>query len=135
MINITLKKIFENQFVRFLAVGGLNVAFSYSVYSFLIFIGLHYSLAALFGTILSVLFNFKTTGLLVFKISDNSLLIKFFAVYGIIYLLNLACLYILIDLFGLSPYLAGGILILPLAIVSFLLNKKFVFKQTRASCL
>jgi len=41
------KKILERRFIRFLLVGGVNTLFGYGVFVSLIYIGLHYSLAAL----------------------------------------------------------------------------------------
>lgn len=122
------KKIFKIQFIRFLFVGGLNTLFGYGVFVLLLFVGLHYSIAAFFGTILGILFNFKTTGIIVFSSHNNRLILKFFGVYGIVYVLNVLGLY-LFSLINVNAYIAGAILILPMAFVAFLLNKKFVFKS------
>lgn len=118
----------KHQFVRFLLVGVLNTLFGYSVFAFLIFLKVHYSLAALLSTVLGGLFNFKTTGRLVFRSSDNRLVIKFTGVYVVVYLLNISCLKIFTH-FNVSMYFAGAILVLPMALVSFLLNRKFVFNK------
>ncbi|MBT6586770.1 MAG: hypothetical protein HON77_20955, partial [Gammaproteobacteria bacterium] len=47
--------------IKFLVVGAVNTVFSYSCYAGLLFIGLHYSLAALFGTLLGIVFNYLST--------------------------------------------------------------------------
>ena len=125
---IMLNKLAANQFIRFLFIGGVNTLFGYGVFSLLLFLGLHYSLAALLSTILGILFNFKTTGVIVFNSRNNSLIFKFFGVYGVVYVLNVLGLY-LFSLVGISAYISGAILILPMACVSFVLNKKFVFKS------
>ncbi|EKE04053.1 MAG: GtrA family protein [uncultured bacterium] len=117
----------DKRFIKFLFVGGLNTLFGYSMYALFIIIGLHYSIAVLFSTILGVLFNFKTTGKLVFKISKNSLIFKFIGVYAFIYLLNVTSLSIF-KLYKFDLLLAGAIVIIPLAMISFILNKKFVFE-------
>jgi putative flippase GtrA len=109
-------------------VGGLNTLFGYSLFAVLIYAGLHYTVAVFIGTIIGVLFNFKTTGKLVFKSHDNGLIWKFFGVYGVIYLLNIIGLYLL-EKISIDIYIAGMILILPMALVSFGLNKRFVFKE------
>ena len=75
---------FKNQFFLFLVVGGINTILGYAVFALLIYLGLHYALAVIIGTIVGILFNFKTTGGIVFKSKDNRLIFKFFAVYGII---------------------------------------------------
>lgn len=117
----------NKQLIKFLAVGGLNTLFGYAVFAVLISFGLHYAIAVFIGTILGVLFNFKTTGKLVFDSHDNRLIWKFFGVYGIIYLLNIIGLYCLKKM-SVDIYVAGAILIIPMALVSFGLNKRFVFK-------
>jgi putative flippase GtrA len=93
----------------------------------LLYIGLHYSIAVLIATVFGVLFNFKTTGILVFKNSDNKLIFKFTGVYALIYILNVGFLRVF-DLFQFDLYFAGALLLLPMAIIGFVLNKRFVFE-------
>lgn len=123
-----MENLTSNKFIKFLLVGGLNTIFGYSAYAFLIFIGLHYTLAVLVGMIFGVFFNFFTTGRLVFKNSKNHLIFKFFGTSIIIYFLNIGFLRIF-DLYKCNMYIAGIILLLPMAIIAFILNKKFVFEK------
>lgn len=123
-----IKKFIKNKFIRFLFAGGLNTLFGYGFFAFLLWLGLHYALASLFATFFGILFNFKTTGVIVFNSHNNLLIFKFFAVYGIIYILGVLGLY-LFDLFSISAYIGGAILILPMSCLSFILNKNFVFKR------
>jgi putative flippase GtrA len=118
----------DQPFIRFLLVGGINTIFGYGLFAFFIYLHLHYSLASLLSTVLGVLFNFKTTGKLVFKSSDNRLIVRFFAVYGMVYVVNVMLLKGF-KWFGLNFYIAGAIIVLPLAVLSFILNKRFVFKK------
>ena len=117
------------QFVTFLFVGVLNTLVGYLLYVFFVWVGCNYIFAPLFSTVLGVLFNFKTIGVIVFKSHNNRLLGKFFGVYGIVYgcnVLGLKCL----DRVGITNmYIAGAILVLPLALLGFCLNKKWVFKS------
>ena len=117
----------NRQFMRFLMIGVLNTAFGYFLFALLIFLGLHYAVASLLATILGVLFNFKTTGRFVFDNRNNSLLGKFFMVYAIVYSCNVGLLKIL-DGFSISMYVAGALVLLPLALLSYFLNKQFVFE-------
>lgn len=119
----------NSQFIRFLFIGGINTLFGYSVYVTGLILGLHFSLAALFANILGVLFNFKTTGRFVFKSRNNALIFRFIGVYIFLYLLNVSLLN-LFHLFSFDLKIAGAMTLLPLAILSFLLNKAFVFKRT-----
>ena len=117
-----------SQLIKFLLVGGLNTLFGYGVFAFFLSLRLHYSLAALLGTLLGILFNFKTYGTLVFRNSDNRHLFKFLGVYGTTYLLTVSSIAVLKS-FPMSAFAAGAILAVPMALISFLLNRRFVFKR------
>jgi len=121
------RRVMAVQFMRFLAVGLINSLFGYSCFAGLLAIGLHYALALLLATAIGVVFNFKTTGALVFRSSANHLIFRFFAVYGIVYSINVILIKCLLQ-FGLNSYASGAILLLPIAALSYILNKKYVFK-------
>jgi putative flippase GtrA len=119
----------DNHFIRFILVGILNTMVGYGLFALFIYLGLHYSLAVLFSTILGVLFNFKSIGRLVFNTSDNERIYHFIGVYMLLYLLNVSGLWGLSSIGIENMYVAGAILLVPLAIISFVLNKNFVFNQ------
>ena len=114
------------QFGRYIAVGVLNTAFGYGIYAALIFIGFHYALASLIATVLGILFNFFTTGRIVFRNADNSRFLKFFIVYVVVYVFNLAGLAFMNSL-HVDLYLAGLLMVPPAAMLSYILNHRFVF--------
>jgi putative flippase GtrA len=116
------------RFARFVIVGGVNTLVGYSLFTFFVFLDMHYSLALFCSTVLGVLFNFKTTGRYVFKNSDNTLIIRFFGTYAVTYMLNLLFLKILIQA-GCSTYLSGFLMLLPITIITFILNSRFVFRK------
>jgi len=118
----------DNKFVKFLIVGFINTVFGYSVFALFVFFNFHYTIASLLSTILGVLFNFKTIGQLVFNNNNNNLLIKFIGVYTVSYSLNVAFLRIF-NIFNINMFIAGAVLVLPMAVISFTLNQKFVFKE------
>jgi putative flippase GtrA len=115
-------------------VGVLNTIFGYSLFAILILIGLHYKYAVLIGTILGVLFNFQTTGKLVFGSKNNKLVFRFVGVYVVTFLLNVEALRIA-DAISINIehkakiLIAGAILVLPMAVISFVLMKLFVFRE------
>lgn len=141
----------ENKFIRFLFVGVLNTMFGYGLFVLFIWFGMHYSIALFCANFLGILFNYKTTGYIVFETRSNRLLLHFFLVYGIVYLFNLCELYLLdasnlyetildwdfmkfLDDLPLNKEKIGDVIgqaitLLPNAILSFLLNKIFVFKK------
>jgi len=94
-----------------------------------VFIGLHYILAVLFATIIGVLFNFQTTGRIVFKNKNNKLLAKFMAVYAIPYGINLGLIKFFLLLIN-NTYIVGAIATLLCAFSAYFLNKNFVFRVT-----
>jgi putative flippase GtrA len=126
-----IRDIWEVRVIRFLVVGGLNTLFGYGVFALLLFLGLHYSVALLVATVLGVLFNFKTTGVIVFKNSSNRLILRFILVYGVVYGLNVLSVHTLKKL-GMSGYVAGAVLLIPMAMVAYALNHLFVFSPERS---
>ena len=122
-----LKNNVDWQFIKFLFVGGINTLFAYSVYALFLFIGLHYSISVLLSNILGVLFNFKTTGSVVFKNNENKRLLNFVLVYIFMYFLTVLELKIF-SIFGFeNMYLNYAIIVLPNAFITFNLMKLFVF--------
>jgi len=121
----------KQQIVKFIGIGIINTLFGYSLYALFIYIGFDYKYAVFFSTVLGILFNFKTIGRFVFESHDNLLILKFFGVYVVIYIVNISLIKGFL-LLGTSYYLAGFVALFPCAILSFILNKKFVFTQTKA---
>ena len=119
------------QFLKFVVVGTVNTAFGYGLYVVFVACGFHYSIAALFGTVLGTLFNFATTGRIVFGNKKIYLIWRFIAVYAIIYSINVVGLSVLIAR-NIGKEAAGAILIFPMAILSFFLNKQLVFGMSQS---
>lgn len=86
----------------------------------------NYPVAVLFSTVLGVLFNYKTIGKIVFSSNENKL-IPFISVYIFLYVLNVFILWLMTTLGFTNMYISGAILLAPLALISYFLNKNFVF--------
>jgi putative flippase GtrA len=89
--------------------------------------GIDYRFSTLFATIVGVFFSFKTFGRYVFLNTRNSLIYKFFTGYSSIYILNVGLVTafnIVID----NYYLSGFFAAIFCAIISFFLNKFYIFK-------
>lgn len=126
-----IKTIWSIRFVRFLFVGGLNTLFSYVIYAILILLNVHFTVATLISTILGIIFNFFTTGSIVFRNRKLSLMLRFFLVYGFTYLVNI----LLLSFFEtkqVDMLIAGAIVTLPVALLSYFLNAKLVFRESKA---
>ena len=122
-------KYIKNKFIRFLFVGGLNTAFGMGVYCLMIFIGVSYIWATLISQVLGVLFNFLTTGTLVFENSDKHLIFKFILSYIITYFINIGTNKLLQELFSINTYYSGIGATLVSALCSFFILKLFVYRQ------
>jgi putative flippase GtrA len=123
-------ELFKQKLFRFLLIGGINTIFGYTVYGLGLFIGLQYSLALLISTAAGIVFNFKTIGKYVFASNDHKLFVKFLGVYIITYFLNT----LILGFFNkqsFNLYLAQAILVLPIACLSYSLNKYFVFGESK----
>lgn len=114
------------RFLLFLLVGGLNTAFGYGAFALLYALGLHYAAAAALSTIAGILFNFQTTGRIVFGSRDPALLFRFVAVYAITYVVNVGLLR-LTEGGPLGIVAIQAILLLPMAALSFVLQRRLVF--------
>ncbi|MGO9773023.1 MAG: GtrA family protein [Roseiarcus sp.] len=116
----------QRRFLRFLLVGGFNTAVGYSLLLVSLAIMPTTLSAVVVASILGILFNFKTTGSLVFGARDPRLLPRFFGVYGVAFVYNSIGL-TLLEGMGVRPWL-GALALLPSSVlVSYLLNQRFVF--------
>ena len=114
------------QLVRFLVVGGINTVFGYSVFYLLMRLGMSYPSAIGLATIAGVSFNFQSVGRLVFGGAPRSRFLRFVAVYCIVYALNVGGVHVFVGA-GINVYLANALVLLPLSVVAFLLNRRYVF--------
>lgn len=118
----------QKQVLMFLLIGILNTLFGYSVFSFFIYIGMHYIAAAFLSTCVGVLFSFKTMGQFVFNNANNKIIFKFAFLYLILFFFNIMILKGM-QFFCSNMYVNGLIAITTLACISFIMNKYFVFRN------
>lgn len=118
----------KKQIINFILIGILNTIFGYSLYALFIFIGFNYILSVFFATVLGVLFNFNTISKYVFISTDKKLIFKFSSVYFVVFIVNIALIKVF-KLLSLNEYSAGLLAIVPVACLSFMLNKFFVYKK------
>lgn len=118
----------NKQFITFLIIGVVNTFFGYSIFSLFIYLGLHYIAAAFLATCCGILFNFNTTGKIVFKNANHELIYRFVGVYAMLYIINVMLLWLL-HFFTRNMYLAGLIATGLLVLISYNANKHFVFRK------
>jgi putative flippase GtrA len=122
-----MKILRDKRFLRFLVAGAVNTIFGYSVFALMIFLHVHYAIAAFVSTVCGVLFNFLTTGHFVFGNREASRLPRFFGVYAVSYVVGVLLLR-LSEILRIDVLLAAAALALPMAAFSYTLNRLFVFR-------
>ena len=125
IFNLILKKI---QFIKFIIVGVLNTIVGYGIYWAMLQLDFNFTIAALVSTLIGIIFNFFTMGRLVFNSENNVLFYKFVFVVIFLYLISIAGISFIHN-FDISYEIAGAIIIIPRAILSYILNKNVVFKK------
>lgn len=116
----------HGRIARFIAVGVLNTFVGYGIYAICLWFGLHYTASIAVSVILGTLFNFRSTGTLVFQSTANHRIYRFLAVYVVLYTLNVSGVALLLSL-GLDAYEAGLVMLPPLALISYQLQSRLVF--------
>ena len=108
----------ESSFLRFALVGVLNTAFGYCLFALLNLMGLtpHAALAIAFSG--GVMWNFMTHARLVFGTKGFGRLPFYILSYLVIYGINALSLEAFLSM-GLSPMVAQGIIVLPVAVLSY----------------
>lgn len=127
-MSASLHALWRRRWIRFVLAGGLNTTFSYGVYVLLLWLGLHYSLAYFCAVALGVGFSYGTHGMVVFGRVGWRRFARYVVGWGAIYGLNVALIRMLTE-WGWSAYLAGALTVLPCAILSYFVQRYFVFRD------
>lgn len=138
-IKAYIHRLMEPQFVRFLFTAALNTAVGWCIFASLRYLfGLIPNIDALFwanffGTIISVLFNFKTYGAIVFRNKDFRLIFKFVLVYSVTFFCNYFLIRLFKDQWEINNYIAAAIVAVPIGFLNYFLNKYFTYvKEQKA---
>lgn len=120
------------QFLRFLLVGLFNTGLGYAIiFSCMYLLGMNHIVSNVIGYAGGFAVSYSLNRCFTFKSrsAPQSEIVRFLVVFAIAYLMNLALLVFAVDQMGVHPavgqVLAGVIYIL----VTFLLNKYYVFRQ------
>ena len=132
-VKASLRRFMEPQFIRFIFTAALNTAVGWCIFAALRYLfGLIPGIDALFwanffGTIFSVLFNFKTYGALVFRNKDFRLIFKFILVYSVTFFCNYFMIRLFKDRWEINNYIAAAIVAVPIGFLNYFLNKYFTY--------
>jgi putative flippase GtrA len=119
------------QFIKFLIVGGINTLVGYSLFATFILLGIASGTALIAANGLGTLFNFASTGRVVFKSSATALLPRFVTVCVGQCIVNLSLLRSLENI-GIPSLLAQAMLLPFLAVLTFVGLRQFVFTGGRS---
>ncbi|WML54782.1 GtrA family protein [Neobacillus sp. PS3-12] len=118
------------QFIKFCLVGATNTGISLLVYALLLKLNVNYLVASTISYLAGLINGYFLSSSFVFKNKMNlNKGLKFFGVYLTSLLLNLAILYILVDLFHLSKLFAQIIVTCFNVFYNYFLNKIWTFKE------
>ncbi len=117
------------RFARFIAVGILNTGIGYALFLLVSLAGLAYPLTIFISTSLGVAVNFFTTGRIVFLNKRNALIFRFILAYGLVYLVNIGSTALIKTVLD-NVYVIQAALAFPLAMLTYLLQRSFVFSTT-----
>ncbi len=124
--------IWDNERVRFLAVGAYNTLFGYAAFVVLytwLHETMHYLAIAVIGQVIAVINAFFAHRILVFRARGN--LLADFVRFNITTLgstaIGLAGLAVLVDLGGVHPLLAQGVVLAVTVVITYVAHKLFTF--------
>jgi putative flippase GtrA len=123
-------RLIDKKLVKFIFTGVVNTIFSYLIFVVIFFLTGQKEVTLTISFIIGILFNYYTISSYVFESTHNNKKIRyFFLVYLLLYMLNLIHLFITVNLFNFDVYLSQLITLIYLPLLSFYLNKKYVFTE------
>jgi putative flippase GtrA len=117
----------RQRFLRYLAVGLANTAFSYGIYALCIWFGMAYFVANLVSLVCGIAVGFQAHKRLVFKTAGRWSFLYFVAVWAVLYFFNIALIGWLMGR-GLNAYVAGALALPPTTVLSYGLQRLLVFR-------
>ncbi|MET0280373.1 MAG: GtrA family protein [Steroidobacteraceae bacterium] len=117
--------------IRYLVVGLLNTCIGLGIIYLCMYAGLTNTQANLIGYAVGIVVSFKLNKRWTFadKGRSRSQFIRFLLVTGVAYAVNLATVLLLISAFGLNPYLAQALGVVPYTAIGFVGSRWFVFRK------
>lgn len=131
-------RLFDDERIRYLMVGGFNTAFGYAVFvavqllagSVIGYLGSLYT-AHVLASIVAYVLHRKV----VFRVTGNVLIdfLRFQSVYVVSLVANTALLPLLVEVFGWNVYIAQALIVFVTVVVTFVGHKYFSFRRPAAA--
>jgi len=122
---------FAKQFLKFGIVGISNTLLSLTIYYILVYFCVNYLLANVIAFVVSVLNAYYWNSRFVFKQNkENKIkrLVKVYISYGVTFLIGQGLLYLMVNLIGISKFVAPVINLVVTIPLNFILNKFWAFR-------
>ena len=125
-----MKKTFK-QFIKFGIVGCINTFSSWVFYYPLLFLGLDYRICTTIAYILSSIIGYILNKKWVFKknVYDSNSVLKYYIVYGSSYIINMAAMYLWVDVLKLSDLIAPVLTLFITVPYNFIFSRLWVFTK------
>jgi putative flippase GtrA len=124
-----IRKLLRSRAVKFIAIGIMNTAFGYFVFAMLYLATADHRLSIMVATIVGVIFNFLTTGRIVFENTSNALIFRFVGGYAFSLGANLVLLEIPVRLDA-NALLAQALCLPPVVGLTYFVNARLVFRNS-----
>lgn len=117
----------QRRMLRFLIVGGINTVVGYTLFVMFYLLTYRPNLSLVAATVIGVLFNFFSTGRIVFANRSWRALPGFVMAYGVALAMNAVTLNLLLHV-GVATLIAQAISLPVVVLVSYLINSRLVFR-------
>ncbi|KQX76284.1 MULTISPECIES: GtrA family protein [Aeromicrobium] len=138
---MTIRRLLADQKVRFVLVGGFNTVLGYLTFGALTLWVFHdvrfgYLLSLLCSYAVGISVAFVLYRRLVFVVHGHVLrdLVRFVSVYAVSIGVNAAVLPVLVEVVGVPPVLAQGVVVLITTLLSFVGHRSFSFRRDEDVC-
>lgn len=118
----------HQRLVRFVLVGVVNTAFGYGLFALVFLATASHRVAIVLANALGILFNFFTTGRVVFGNRSPRALIPFVLGYAGTMAVNLALMELLLRA-GIHPLLAQAVSLPLIVVTAYAINARIVFRN------
>lgn len=109
--------------------GATNTAFGYAAFASLIYVRFHYTIATLIAGTLSIVFSYTVHRRFVFAFRGANRLPRFLVAFAVVYLVCVTIQALLLNSgYTMNSYITGAIAIAACPLISFPLNKYYVFR-------
>lgn len=133
------KKIYKRheEKLKFLTIGGWNTLFGYLIFiAFYYFLNkiIHYLILLVVSYIVSITNAYLSYKFFVFKTKGNYIreYLRFYLVYGVAFLVNIALMPIFVEFIGVNPIIAQGIILFFTVSIGYIGHKNYSFNVSAA---